>query len=797
MADVLARDAGAVRQGLEHRGLDLNLGFLVERLDERGHDKADELAEISRVDRLALGRDALLQHGSLTRAEDVRERRHGSLAHVLVEVEIEERHHGLHHGLEVRQESILELVDVAAEHVARGSLLLQHGRSDGDAFVPHGDDLDVVLLLFLSGVLRVRHLDVRLELSRLEQRRHDNLKVLDEIASQALAQPRPRLLHVRRRGVVVLEPASLQLHQEVHHLAGVGRESFLADSHAHERDALHSLGAEHPVLLSRGAHEYLLQEREHGRVVLRERRLRVVRDGRQRSERGFLHHAVPALEHLEQLVHERVQVRLHVLWGASLGEVDHRRGRVRLDPVGRVLHALEQDGEDLRVRLLLDLGAEVGAQLADSVHRRPADARVGIGGGRAEARGHRPRDVLFHSLDASLRDLRHRHERRVTLTPVPVLQERRDGRRRARQDGVSAERDGDAVEALLPDVVPLALADVAVLLLLRGVPLLFVLDVEQEGDEAVEEAGDKVGQLAHHAGRAVAGFGEGDEELGGEVAGAVLQVVVLRDGHHGVDDVREVLAHESRVGSRELHEHGECILSGGFVAPLERAAQGLEHGGEEVLEFGPVVLVLERIHEGAAGPEGRELHFHVRSLQALREDAVQRGEVRHERVADVRGELAEHVERGHLERVGTGRDALEEEREQLWPSLLVDAGRELGDGVANLARDPLVLLLVQGLEQLGLDARLRLRLEVGPQRHLVLGQDAAEQDGRHLAGLHLRGGAQRLDELEAEHVALLLALVEQSLVLRARRVVDAGEPSEQLLEGGEVGHVQHRLDLSG
>jgi hypothetical protein len=56
----------------------------------------------------------------------------------------------------------------------------------------------------------------------------------------------------------------------------------------------------------------------------------------------------------------------------------------------------------------------------------------------------------------------------------------------------------------------------------------------------------------------------------------------------------------------------------------------------------------------------------------------------------------------------------------------VDARGELGDGVAHLARDPLVLLLVQGLEQLALDARLRLRLEVGPQGHLVLGQHAAE-----------------------------------------------------------------------
>ena len=58
--------------------------------------------------------------------------------------------------------------------------------------------------------------------------------------------------------------------------------------------------------------------------------------------------------------------------------------------------------------------------------------------------------------------------------------------------------------------------------------------------------------------------------------------------------------------------------------------------------------VLEALHEGAAGAEGRELNLHVRSLQALRED-LQRGEVRHERVADVRGELAEDVERGLLQ----------------------------------------------------------------------------------------------------------------------------------------------------
>jgi hypothetical protein len=49
-------------------------------------------------------------------------------------------------------------------------------------------------------------------------------------------------------------PPALQLHEEIHHLPRVGRELFFSDSHADEGDALHSLGAEHPVLFTRGAH---------------------------------------------------------------------------------------------------------------------------------------------------------------------------------------------------------------------------------------------------------------------------------------------------------------------------------------------------------------------------------------------------------------------------------------------------------------------------------------------------------------------------------------------------------------
>mmetsp|Transcript_172865 Transcript_172865/g.420484 ORF Transcript_172865/g.420484 Transcript_172865/m.420484 type:complete len:337 (+) Transcript_172865:1658-2668(+) len=335
--------------------------------------------------------------------------------------------------------------------------------------------------------------------------------------------------------------------QHVHHLLGIRGEALLADGHADERDALHRLGAQHPVLLPGRGDENLLQKRQHRAVILRERRLRVVRDGRERRQRGLLHHRVPALQHREELVHELVQERRHVLGRALLGEVHHRRRRVRLHAVRRVFHRAEQSGENARVVLLLKLRAEVRAQLSDAVHRGPAHARVRVGRDRVKARRHRAGDVFEHALDAPFRDLRQRDERGVTLAPVLVLDQRRDRRRGARQHRVRPERDRDAVEALLPHVVPLALARVAVLLLLRGVPARVVLDVEQKRRQAVEQTRDEVRELAHHPRRAVARLAQRDQELRREVPRPVLEVVVLRDRHHRVDDVRQMFPHESRV----------------------------------------------------------------------------------------------------------------------------------------------------------------------------------------------------------------------------------------------------------
>ena len=98
-----------------------------------------------------------------------------------------------------------------------------------------GDHLHlVVLVLLLPGaVLQVGDLHVGLELRGLQQRGHHHLQVRDEVRAEALAQPRPGLLHVGSRLVVVLEAARLQTHEHVHHLFGVLGETLLPDGHAY------------------------------------------------------------------------------------------------------------------------------------------------------------------------------------------------------------------------------------------------------------------------------------------------------------------------------------------------------------------------------------------------------------------------------------------------------------------------------------------------------------------------------------------------------------------------------------
>ena len=83
--------------------------------------------------------------------------------------------------------------------------------------------------------------------------------------------------------------------------------------------------------------------------------------------------------------------------------------------------------------------------------------------------------MLHHDLHAALRDLRQADERRVPLLPVRVdgpLRQQRYGDGHHRR---AAQRQRDAVQAFLPELVQFALAIRLVRVRLRLMPLRFIL----------------------------------------------------------------------------------------------------------------------------------------------------------------------------------------------------------------------------------------------------------------------------------------------------------------------------------
>lgn len=234
------------------------------------------------------------------------------------------------------------------------------------------------------------------------------------------------------------------------------------------------------------------------------------------------------------------------------------------------------------VELVLQLRAEVGGKLAYGVDGRPPDPRMRI----VEGIEHHPDhliEILSHDLGAALCDLRYGDERGVPSLPLVSTHKRREQLSSHGQDGVPADGDGEPVEALLREHKAPGLPGVF-FFGDGGVPRGLVVDVEQHGHDDGEEPADVSREAAHHAGRALAGLGEGDDELDGEMARAVLEAGRLGDVQHGCDDVGQLAAEEARLGAGEVDHHLERLLRGALVAAVEGVGEGAHHGGEQVLE---------------------------------------------------------------------------------------------------------------------------------------------------------------------------------------------------------------------
>lgn len=329
------------------------------------------------------------------------------------------------------------------------------------------------------------------------------------------------------------------------------------------------------------------------------------------------------------------------------------------------------------------------------------------------------RALISKYLCAAFGNLGEGDEGGVVLLPLRGCQVSREQVGGDGHDGIPSESDGQTVEALLRDAIVAALAGV-LLLDLGAVPGGLVLDVEQHLHQHGEEPPDELWELAHHPGGALPGLGQGDDELDGEVARALLEAVLgLGDLQHGADDVGQLAAQEARLGAGELDEQLEGLLRGGLLAGVEGVGERAHHGGEEVLQAVAVGGGVEALDEVDGGAEGGDADVGGGGVgEGGEEEVVDGGQVLAEGVGDVVGEAGEDEEGGLLEvRGGRGGGGLEEERQQLGPGVLgQEGGRQLGDGVAELLGDGLGVLAVEGRQQEGFEGGLGGGGEARPDR---------------------------------------------------------------------------------
>mmetsp|Transcript_11530 Transcript_11530/g.34148 ORF Transcript_11530/g.34148 Transcript_11530/m.34148 type:complete len:249 (-) Transcript_11530:999-1745(-) len=239
--------------------------------------------------------------------------------------------------------------------------------------------------------------------------------------------------------------------------------------------------------------------------------------------------------------------------------------------VVEVIHERHERRQQLRMVRRLQLRTEVGAHLAERLACRPPHLGVAVLQPRQAHVGQRAQ-LLLHQLGTALRNLREADERRMAAPPVGVAQPRRKQLPGGRHDRVAAKRHGDAVEAFLAKLEAVACSRLLVLVGVSAMPQRVVLDVHQERHEHLKQAGHKVGQLAHHPGRLLARLTQRDQELGGELAGCVVQLLGARNLEHRLHHVHQLLAQEAWVRLRHLDQNLQPLLRRQLVAAVEAAA---------------------------------------------------------------------------------------------------------------------------------------------------------------------------------------------------------------------------------
>jgi hypothetical protein len=832
---LLQRDLQCLLEAIPHHAQHLELALLVHGVHERAHGSGPgthhKLAGRRRVGPAAVrGRQKAL--------DDQREAGGGGDADVLEQAESQQRDHDLQYRLRVWQDGTAHVLAVLVYHLHGHVLVLEDARVDLDALDAGAAHVHrhrprarllVHLVLALRGArcLAVSHVNVRLHLRPVQQRRHHQRQVLREVRAQHLPDPRARLRHVDVVRVVGegergrLRSGRLRLRQQqLQHLLGVREEQLLAHGLAHHRHRLQSLAAQEAVLWRSAAGQRRLghlQERGvEGREGLAPRDRGSLRAARHRRLTQVQVHALAARDAGEQALQQRGEVRRQrlLLAGLVVEEVSQGGGGHRTQPrhavvrpqVGqqrgdhrRVEHVLERLGGDADGRLELGGGRRVLGRLALLARRGRLEVAVGeverelaqaVRGGAAQPwvnrgprgeggqRGHEPGQRRAHLLLRALAQQCDGEHARAAPLPGPFVRQVRSHHSHGnRQEGLAAQGAGEASDGQGPDLLQLRVvleqrAGVGLGRLAR--PLLVLLHLRQQVQRQRQQSLGQPLPLAHHA-RGVAG--QREQELDGQLARLRVQRLGRRHRHHGLADRVELAAEEGGLALCHLDEVGDALPADHLVR-LQAVAQRGQQRRYQRQERVERSVRLQKQQERRRRTDRRHAHGVAGVGEAgLEHTAHAVGKGGHGLTAVFR-QLVHHVQRDlavlGLGRAGERRHGLE----QLAPLALGLLGREdrageLRDGVADLAPHVRDRLALHHGKQRVFDLLVRSGVKQRPAALVRRVEQAAEQH-RAQGAVRLVGGALQQPHEAAQQWQRLLSLgvLIRGLGLTADRIVE-------------------------
>mmetsp|Transcript_12792 Transcript_12792/g.38564 ORF Transcript_12792/g.38564 Transcript_12792/m.38564 type:complete len:249 (+) Transcript_12792:1510-2256(+) len=242
--------------------------------------------------------------------------------------------------------------------------------------------------------------------------------------------------------------------------------------------------------------------------------------------------------------------------------------------------------------LLLQLRPQVRAHLSDGLARCPPHVRVLVLQ-PLDAHGHQRIQVPQHGLDTALRNLGEANEGGVALLPVGVGHQPRQTFCCQGHQCVAPQAQCQPVQTLLPKLIQFSLAVRLVSVAVGPMPVLLVLDVQQEGQHDAEDGLRKGGQLAHHPRRLVAGLAQRDQELGCQLAGGVIQRLCARNLQHCCHHFRQLAPQEPRVRLCDFDKHLQSLLCRGLLLCVQGLADPGQHQRSHCLELVTVRLRLQ------------------------------------------------------------------------------------------------------------------------------------------------------------------------------------------------------------